>query len=154
MGLNASTAAQTKSATLRTLSQPWEYSKLVQLSQKKAKAILVEHGCLPRNLRGICCWECGGPLAAASSSSSGGGKSEDILQCAECLLPGRHRRQLRHARLAWPPFWTSQTKKLSGAALSAVPVFLLLDRLQSSPGLDRPSSLREGQMLNTLDFNP
>ena len=84
------------------------YGDLVKMPDMQARKVLRAAGVLPERTDRICCWQCGSRMQSASSSSTGDGK--DVVQCPDCVLPGRHRLQLRHASLSWSVFWSGATK--------------------------------------------
>ena len=48
---------------------------------------------LPMRTDHICCWQCGFRMQSASSSSAGDVK-DAVVQCLDCVLPGKHGLQL------------------------------------------------------------
>ena len=107
-GLSASHAAAHSSPRLRKGSSSYMYGDLVNMPDMQARKVLRAAGVLPERTDRICCWQCGSRMQSASSSSTGDGK--DVVQCPDCVLPGRHRVQLRHASLSWSVFWSGATK--------------------------------------------
>ncbi|CAE7241383.1 unnamed protein product, partial [Symbiodinium natans] len=82
LGISASSAAHTATPRLSDVKQAFDYADLVRMSDKKARSILVQHGCLQGKLAGIRCWQCG------SKMSGGGGALPFRLFLCFCFLVG------------------------------------------------------------------
>ena len=108
IGLHASTSEPSagENSRLRHVDDGWPYSKVVRLSNAQAKKLLQAEGILPSGRLNVTCWQCGNTMSKASSSSSGSGTS-DVWKCPECRTKSRHSKELKHASLAWTPFWWS-----------------------------------------------
>ena len=107
IGLRASTATHIPSPRLTELAEDWNYKRVVSLTEKQRKKVLIDYGILPKNTNHVACWECGDIMSAASSASSAK-TTQDTLKCLRCRMPGRHFRELAHASLAWTPWWKAR----------------------------------------------
>ena len=108
IGLHASTSepGAQENPRLGAVADSWCFSKVLRLSKRQAKKLLQTDGILPQGRLHVSCWECGNSMSRASSSSAGT-DSSDTWKCPQCRTKSRHCKELKHASLAWTPFWSS-----------------------------------------------
>lgn len=105
MGLHSSSQPRVRAtAKLGRLDLGFLYPDISMLNDEQAQELLKEHSVLPDASEILCCFRCGEQMSTSSSSSKSQSES-DTVQCWSCTKPRSRPVTVKHASLAYTPFW-------------------------------------------------